>query len=258
MPLINDPWMTTVVDTSGLHSLMIRFCWCTKALSPNMQLFETGLFPVYFTLPKTAFTFAMLDDFLLDNLECRTSAMNYYSKLRQITSSMFPHLVPDQYRELMRLKWYGFGHEKPKPKSGELALFCPACLQPGVNINLSEKNAEDSAWLYLRSLVMNGNFKAEYIFLVNPTDEVALTNGLSFMAQDIVNWSDCNNHQVVNQANASHHKLEAMGIGGCACVRHGCFVLYSMVDFQKGERQVPLPKIQGGHAGSLNSQYAFD
>ncbi|KAG1884016.1 hypothetical protein F4604DRAFT_1525488, partial [Suillus subluteus] len=142
-----------VVDTSGVHSLMIRFCRCASALGPDMQLFEIGLFPASFTLPKTVFTFAVLDDFLLDNLECGTSAMNYYSKLRRITSSIFPHLVPvsgidvldciahnvqkDRYRELMRvgrqwrqlkqLKWHGFGHEKQKPKAGELALFCPAC-----------------------------------------------------------------------------------------------------------------------------------
>ncbi|KAG1819025.1 uncharacterized protein BJ212DRAFT_1268178 [Suillus subaureus] len=83
-----------VVDTSWLHSLMIRFCWCPRALSADMQLFDIGLFPASFTSPKTAFTFAVLDNFLLDNLECRTSAMNYYSKLRRVTSSIFPHLVP--------------------------------------------------------------------------------------------------------------------------------------------------------------------
>jgi hypothetical protein len=94
VPLVNNPQMTMVVDTSGLHSLMIRFCQCTDALSADMQLFETGLFPASFTSLKTAFTFAVLDDFLLDNLECGTLAMNYYSKLRRITSSVFPHLVP--------------------------------------------------------------------------------------------------------------------------------------------------------------------
>jgi hypothetical protein len=94
VPLVNNPQMTMVVDTSGLHSLMIRFCQCTDALSADMQLFKTGLFPASFTSPKTAFTFAVLDDFLLDNLECGTLAMNYYSKLRRITSSVFPHLVP--------------------------------------------------------------------------------------------------------------------------------------------------------------------
>ncbi|KAG1783199.1 hypothetical protein EV702DRAFT_948208, partial [Suillus placidus] len=252
VPLVNDPRTTMVVDTSGLHSLMIRFCRCTNALSPDMQLFEMSLFPASFTSLKTAFTFAVLDDFLLDNLECGTSAMNYYSKLRRITSSVFPHLVPVSAVDLKQLKWHGFGHEKRQPKAGELALFCPACLQPGVNVNLAEKNAADPAWLYSRSLVIDGNFKAEHMFPVNPTDKVALTDGLGFMvsdarykmhlaeAKDVVNRSDCNNHRAVNQANASRHKLEATGIGGCACARHSCFVPHSMVDFQKGERQMNM------------------
>ncbi|KAG2109222.1 hypothetical protein DEU56DRAFT_750018 [Suillus clintonianus] len=251
-----------VVDTSGLHSLTIRLCQCPGAPSADMQLFEIGLFPASFISPKTVFTFAVLDDFLLDNLECGTSAMNYYSKLRRVTSSVFPHLVPDRYRELMRvgrqwrqlkqLKWHGFGHEKRKPKAGELALFCPACPQSGVNFHLADRNRSDPAWLYSRSLVMDGNFKAEHLHPANPTDEVALTDGLGFMvgdarykmhlaeAQDTNQRSDCNNHRAVNQANASRHKLEATGIGGCACARHGCFVPHSMVDFQKGERFVFL------------------
>ncbi|KAG1725161.1 uncharacterized protein EDB91DRAFT_1254899 [Suillus paluster] len=224
--LTDGPWIPLVNDPQNNHA---------DALSPDMQLFEMGLFPASFTSPKTAFTFVVLDDFLLDNLECGTSAMNYYSKLRRVTSSVFPHLVPDRYRELMRvgrqwkqvkqLKWHGFGHEKRKPKAGELALFCPACPQPGVNVNLSDRNGSDPAWLYSRSLVMDGNFKAEHLYPANPTDEVALTDGLGFMvgdaqykmhlaeAQDTVQRSDCNNHRAVNQANASRHKLEATGIG---------------------------------------------
>ncbi|KAG1844901.1 hypothetical protein C8R48DRAFT_678323 [Suillus tomentosus] len=226
IPLVNDPRMTMVVDTSGLHSMMIRFCQCAGALSLDMQLFETGLFPASFTSPKTAFTFAVLDDFLLDNLECGTSAMNYYSKLRRITSSVFPHLVP--------------------PKGPVQRI------DEGRQAVETNRNGSDPAWLYSRSLVMDGNFKAEHLHPTNPTDEVALTDGLGFMvsdarykmhlsqAQDIVQRSDCNNHRAVNQANASRHRLEATGIGGCACARHGCFVPHSMVDFQKGERQMNM------------------
>ncbi|KAG2070121.1 hypothetical protein BDR04DRAFT_1128629 [Suillus decipiens] len=234
VPLVNDPWMMTVVDTLGLHSLMIRFCQCANSLSPDMQLLKTGLFPASFTLLKTAFTFVVLDDFLLDNLECGTSVMNYYSKLRRITSSMELMRVGRQWRQLKQLKWHGFGHEKPKPKPGELALFCPTCLQPRINVNLAEKNAADPAWLYSRSLVMDGNFKAKHLFPANPTDEVALTNGLGFMVGDT--WYKMHLAEAKDIANASCHKLEATGIGGCACARHGCFVLHSMVDFQKGKR----------------------
>ncbi|KAG2052960.1 hypothetical protein BDR06DRAFT_855773, partial [Suillus hirtellus] len=57
-------------------------------------LFQAGLFPALFTRPKTAFTFSILDNFLLDNLECGISAMNYYSKIWRLTSSIFPSMVP--------------------------------------------------------------------------------------------------------------------------------------------------------------------
>jgi hypothetical protein len=54
-------------------------------------------------------------------------------------------LFQDRYRELLRvsrqwrhlqaLKRFGFGHEEgQQPGNGDLALFCPACPQPGVNL----------------------------------------------------------------------------------------------------------------------------
>ncbi|KAG1721118.1 hypothetical protein EDB19DRAFT_2029710 [Suillus lakei] len=212
IPPVRDPDQPaiTIVDKSGVHSLSIsETCSffkpaCSQHLSPDL---------------KTAFTFTVLDDFLLDNLECGTSAMNYYSKICRLTSSIFPLMVPDRYRELMRAarqwrqcklyKWHGFAHKDDQPKDGDLALFCPACPQPGINLDLS-------------------------------TSTVTQYKSHLAIARDHVQRSDCNNHRAVNQANASRQRLEATGIGGCACARHGCFVPHSMVDFQKGERQMNM------------------
>ncbi|KAG2347673.1 hypothetical protein BDR05DRAFT_849547, partial [Suillus weaverae] len=268
IPLVTDSDhpAITIVDKSGVHSVSISYCQCPSALTRDIQLFQAGLFPASFTRPKTAFTFSVLDDFLLDNLECGTSAMNYYSKIRRLTSSIFPLMVLDHYRELMRTarqwrqcklyKWHGFAHKRDEPKAGDLALFCPACPQPGINLDLkigtSTRPDNTPSWLFTRTLVMDGNFKAEHLHPVNPSDEVSLMDGLAFMvgderykshlsiAQDRVQRSNCNNHLAVNQANASRQRLEASGIGGCACARHGCFVPHSMVDFQKGERQMNM------------------
>ncbi|KIK39195.1 hypothetical protein CY34DRAFT_25361 [Suillus luteus UH-Slu-Lm8-n1] len=268
IPPVRDPHQLaiTVVDKSGVHSLSICYCHCPGALSRDMQLFQAGLFPASFTRLKTAFTFAVLDDFLLDNLECGTLAMNYYNKIRRLTSSIFPLMVPDCYRELMRAarqwqqcklyKWHGFAHKADQPKDGELTLFCPACPQPGINLDLSTGTVAQSdntpSWLMTRYLVMDGNFKAEHMHPVNPSDKVSLMDGLGFMvsderykshlaiAHDHVQRSDCNNHRAVNQANTSQQRLEATGIGGCACAWYGCFVPHSMVDFQKGERQINM------------------
>ncbi|KAG2119461.1 uncharacterized protein F5147DRAFT_647419 [Suillus discolor] len=263
MPFIkNNKAMTTIVDKSGVHTHIIKYCTCPEAAATDIQLFHMGLFPASFIEPKTAFTFDVLNDFLLDNLECGTLAMNYYSKLRRMTTSIFPHLVLDHYRELMRvarqwrklklLKWNGFGHEEKEIRPGNLALFCPACPQPGINVTITARGtAEDidanngsdqetPSWLYTRSLVMDRNFKAEHLHATNPADEVSLMDSRGFMvgnamykehlaiAKDAVQRSECNNHHAVNLANASRQRLEATGISGCACVRHGCFVPHAM------------------------------
>ncbi|KAG1852098.1 hypothetical protein DFJ58DRAFT_716618 [Suillus subalutaceus] len=181
---------------------MVKYCTCPGAPSADIQLFQMGLFPASFLEPKTAFSFDVLDDFLLDNLN-GTSAMNYYSKLRRMTTRVFPHLVPDRYRELMRvtrqwwklklLKWNGFGHEDKKVTPGDLALFCPACPQPGINVTLptgddaeglNGSDLQMPRWLYSRSLVMDGNFKAEHLHAANLSDEVSLMDGRGFMVGD--------------------------------------------------------------------------
>ncbi|KAG1857462.1 hypothetical protein F4604DRAFT_1882997 [Suillus subluteus] len=265
MPMMLN-WMNNL--PACVHTHIIKYCTCTDAPSADIQLFQMGMFLASFSQPKTAFTFDVLDDFLLDNLECETLAMNYYSKLRRMTTGVFPHLVLDRYRELMRvarqwrqlklLKWNGFGHEAKSIKPSNLALFCAACPQPDINVTLptegdyeemnNKSDLETPSWLHSRSLVMNDNFKAEHLHAANPIDEVSLMDGRGFMvgdsmykahlvkAKDTVHRSKCNNHCAVNQANTSYHRLEATGIRDCACARHGCFIPHAMVDFQKGER----------------------
>ncbi|KAI6111790.1 hypothetical protein EDD16DRAFT_1448115, partial [Pisolithus croceorrhizus] len=100
--------------------------------------------PASISKPKAAFTFDVLDHFLIDALECKTSAMSFYQKLKRFTNNAFPERVPVEcsvtitYRELMRVsqlwrdlkqwKWFGFGHDAGKdPGDGGLALCCPAC-----------------------------------------------------------------------------------------------------------------------------------
>lgn len=113
---------------------------------------------------------------------------------------------------------------------------------------------------------MDGNFKAEHLTDRNANDQVWLMDGNGFMVgrkeykrylagtptplevgyiscdcgkylwYALSQRSSCNNHRAVNQANTSRGNLEATGIGATACVRHGCFVPHSVVDFQKGER----------------------
>jgi hypothetical protein len=59
-----------------------------------MQLMTAGLFPATFRDPKTAFTFWVLEDFHLDNLECKTTPSQFFSRLRRLMNDEFPNTVP--------------------------------------------------------------------------------------------------------------------------------------------------------------------
>src|SRR5438128_10124887 len=75
----------TVIHTNGVHYCAIRYCACQGSEEAHIQLMKADLFPATTKEPRTVFTFQILDDFMRDNLECGTSAMNYYSKIRRIT-----------------------------------------------------------------------------------------------------------------------------------------------------------------------------
>lgn len=87
-----NPWLL-IVHTSGVHYLRARYCQCSNHMDHHEQLLANHLYPASIKRPSTVFTFQVLDDFYLENLECKTAARNYFSKLRRLTSKLFPHLV---------------------------------------------------------------------------------------------------------------------------------------------------------------------
>lgn len=143
-----------VVDITGVHAFPMTVCQCGQDPIYS-KLVSQRLLPASFVEPRTMFTFRVLQDFRLSNLEAKTTAYQYFNKLRRVTNPGFPHLIPNRYtefrrvtrmwRNLIRLKWSGFGlPDRPigrrpdgnetTPGPGELAIFCPACPQPGINL----------------------------------------------------------------------------------------------------------------------------
>lgn len=88
-----DP-VITIIDGSGVHEIGVRWCCCPDALERDMQLMTAGLFPATFRNPRTAFTFRVLEEFHLDNLECKTTPNQFFNRLRRLTSDEFPNSVP--------------------------------------------------------------------------------------------------------------------------------------------------------------------
>ena len=92
----------------------------------------------------------------------------------------------------------GLGHEtKAEPQPGSLAIFCPACPQPGINLPQEWGNDPkrywvyifsgsvlmDFRWLYTRSIVIDGNFSADHLKMKQPEEDVALSPGGRYMVE---------------------------------------------------------------------------
>ncbi|KAG2007148.1 hypothetical protein CC2G_014864 [Coprinopsis cinerea AmutBmut pab1-1] len=253
--------VVAIAHTTGIHHLPVHFCRCLDAPSDERQLLRHGLYPSSFQDIRTAFTFSILDDYLLQTLECFTSTHHYYSKLRRTTNKFFPNSVPDRTRELRRvgrqwrrlkeLKRFGFGHTNRNPGKGEMALFCAACPQPG--INLPDNWREDpEEWKYQRSLVADGNFVCVHRKQKDQGEDVYLKDGEGFMTESTryrkhlesteehKEPQTCHEHRAIADKSKVHKGCDVTGVGAYACMRHGCFVPGSVVDFQKGERQVNM------------------
>ena len=86
--------VVTILHTNGIHHLPIRQCICPNSPSEDIQLLRMRFYPSTYKNIKTVCTFSLLDDYLLENLECQTSGLHYFQKLRRMTNKAFPHLVP--------------------------------------------------------------------------------------------------------------------------------------------------------------------
>ncbi|KAI0069321.1 hypothetical protein K474DRAFT_1577288, partial [Panus rudis PR-1116 ss-1] len=187
----------------------------------DIQLLRMGLYPTTDLKPRTAFTFRVLDNLVADNLETKTTIAKYYAKLQRLTSEHFAHLVPDRTRELRRVnrQWQnirnmqraGLAHDKDRTiGQGGLALFCPTCPQPGVNLPSGYQDDPES-WKYRPVMIADGNFKQEHVDMKNPMDDIALSDGHGYMVtrapyqeylkknpHSSTQKSTCNEHRAVN------------------------------------------------------------
>jgi hypothetical protein len=210
-----DCRVVTVAHTNGIHKVWVRLCSCREG-GEDYQFLQLGFYPASYTRVETVFTFDLLDNCRLDNLECKASVYHMWSKLRRMTCPFFPTGVPvsgvplnarmlisynnmfcpsqnrhqelfrvlRQWRNLKQRKWSGqLYREDISTVPGSLALFCATCPQPGEN--LPENWHEDpEAHAYIRSFAMDGNFSAVHQKRSNATPEQCLTDGELYMVAE--------------------------------------------------------------------------
>ena len=82
-----------IIDSAGVFQHRVVWCTCGGNIDQTMQLFQEQLFPATHRRPKSAFTFNVLDQFYIDAMECKTTAMSFFQKLRRLTDNAFPDKV---------------------------------------------------------------------------------------------------------------------------------------------------------------------
>jgi len=68
----------TVVHVNGVHHLPVLTCDCRGSDQVSLDLAYQRFLPTTFTKLSTMFTMAVLNDFRLANLKCKTSAYQYW------------------------------------------------------------------------------------------------------------------------------------------------------------------------------------
>ncbi|KAJ7857939.1 hypothetical protein B0H14DRAFT_3135672 [Mycena olivaceomarginata] len=258
----SNPLLFTVVHGNGVHATKLAFCGCQEfPINKPRQLMRSRLFPATAKDPKTAFTFSMLKEFSLHNLESKKAAYDYLGAILRLTDNSFTADVPNPYANFRRVvrvwnyltlkkragQMHGIDRLLPHRPAGNLLVWCPACPEPGFN---SDPNCPKTPH-HLRHCnqsqrTLDGNFQCNQFNKNTDPDDISLCAGKGYFPPDNEykaylakipvsrEKSTCNYLNVVNKRDKKKFKNMAVtGTVNCQCSH--VFIL-SSVDLQLGER----------------------
>ncbi|KAI0708129.1 hypothetical protein C8T65DRAFT_708633 [Cerioporus squamosus] len=239
-PLNRKPRPMTVVHGHGIHPYSIRFCYCTDAATGTstpepVQLIRFGLWPG--------------SDHHLLSLQSQISSHDFFAYLRRQTDNVCPDNVTDRYRQFMTAeREFSFMRSTKRadmpPEQGlppgALATLCPACPQPGINMDPRYEKYLDALFH-----TADGNFQQNQKLKPSDPNDEPLTLGAAFYAHE----HDFATYQAKRgkekKEATSCHKFGAMGYGryggrvsgmvGLSCARHMFALPNSVVDLNVGE-----------------------
>lgn len=220
-----------VLHTNGLHYVAVDFCGCNERIPHHQQLLRCEWFPATVYQPQTCATFRLLELFHVITLTGKLSAHEFYKSLEHLTDNLdinipkvdvpsnlvFRMLTPfakTRYRALMRMirMWRHLKFMKRAgrgnlanglitTRSGDLAVVCPACPMPDVNIPEDWKDAPlelksvspcrskmclsiGSRFLYLLIVALDANFRLKNLMRSSVARDPGLHTGLAYFPDD--------------------------------------------------------------------------
>ncbi|KDR70916.1 hypothetical protein GALMADRAFT_75522, partial [Galerina marginata CBS 339.88] len=252
-----------VLHTNGIHEVAIDFCGC-RPISKLRQLLRRGLFPSSQDNPRTCATFTLLKQLQMLSLTSKCATYDYYRMLERLTDNRGAEMPKSKYRSLLRmilqwrhlkmLKRAGRGHDPTGvngTKEGELALACPSCPHPGINLPDNWRIVSDEEkFLYFVLLCIDANFRLKNQLVSNYSVDPGLGNGMSYTIERggfekyVKSRADDKDEekkgcglQAVDQANTKYSKgLRYTGVTAVSCGRSEMVTPCSVGNLVKGEK----------------------
>ncbi|KAK6964695.1 CxC2 domain-containing protein [Favolaschia claudopus] len=254
-----------VVDVDYIHEVAVDFCGCEREIESGedrIQLLRYRWFPATHQVPRTAFTFRLLDNFHIQTLKGKTTMYDYYSAVEKLTDGTGGPL-PYRYREFLRvtrmfrhllmLKRGGRGHALSGvngTQAGELAIRCPACPRPGINLPENwEAIVPELRYLYTFFLALDACFRLKRRLVSSALRDPALGAGWSYFCEpepyrqylltvtNQTEMSTCSGLAALDYANTKFSRgYSVTGVGMGVCARHEFVQPTGVGDLQKGER----------------------
>ncbi|KAJ7068434.1 hypothetical protein C8F01DRAFT_1246940 [Mycena amicta] len=259
-----------VLHHNGVHEVAVDFCGCERREDDFKQLLRAHWFPVTTGRPQTCATFQCLDAFHTLSLQAKTTAYDFYAALELRTNGHGlkpPNRYPAflrmmrEYRHVILLKRRGrFGHDGSRASDtglGELAIRCPACPRPGVNLPSDwESAAPEDMCLYILFIAMDACFRLKRRMVSSERRDPALGAGWAYMVEtapyreflltmtDQKEMSTCSGLAALDYANTKFSRgYSATGVGMGVCARHEIVLPTGVGDLQKGERYANMDYI---------------
>ncbi|KAF9543143.1 hypothetical protein CPC08DRAFT_649982 [Agrocybe pediades] len=273
-----------VLHTNGIHEVNLEYCGCTRAIPQHLQLLRRRLYPASQITVKCCATFELLALLHKFALTTKSSTYDFYRALEKMTSntaihppkslmndkSIGPWLPKSRYRALFRmimqwrhlkmLKWAGRGHDimgVDGTKDGELAVRCPSCPTPGINLPEGWESAPDDAkFLYAAIICMDANFRLKNQIVSNYSQDPGLGTGWAYLVPRVpyenyvlsrandADISTCVGFQALAKANTKFSVgLRYTGVGMTTCGRSEMIMPCGVGNLQKGERYANMDYI---------------
>ncbi|KAF9048911.1 hypothetical protein BJ165DRAFT_1402762 [Panaeolus papilionaceus] len=196
----------------------IDFCGCGDDEERHIvQLLRAGLYPATIQNPQTVATFDVLDQFKLLTFVSQISGFEFYQALVRKTCNT--GLNPPKDRQ---------GHDPMSAvvtRDGQMALLCPACPHPGINM---PDRWESSTKPYVHSLFLaiDANVRLKRKNISDPLDPGLVKGGAYFVEDSKYHAhlvarekekdpkSSCSRHDAVNLSNSHRYQGHAAtGVG---------------------------------------------